>query len=444
MTNINHLSTTLQQVLNEQANALARSSGFIQRQRQLTGASFVQTLTFGWLAHPEASLDQLVHTAATLGLKITPQSLDERFSGQAARLLEGVLARATEALIRGAAVDTDLIGRFNGVYLLDTSVIGLPAALEACWRGVGGNTPEAGRAALKIEVLLNLQDGHLRGPLLMQGRTHDMSGLLAAQTLPSGSLRITDLGYFSAGTFAQMQVRGCFWLSRLKACCTLYDASGQVLDVLDLVRQAEAAGRTHVECPVQLGLKERIGCRLIAERVCDEVANRRRRTHRRAMQKKGSTASARRLSLCSWTLLVTNVPAERLSLAEALSLYRARWQVELLFKRFKQYGGVGRSRSQNPWRILCEVYAKLIAMLVAHWITLTGLWGRAEKSLVKGQQVISAHAIHLAVSLSSVVRLRRCLALVAHVLQAGCRMNSRRSRPNTYQCLNNPQRCLLS
>jgi hypothetical protein len=46
-------------VLQEQASALARSTGLIVRQRQLSGASFASLLILGWLHDPQASLDAL-------------------------------------------------------------------------------------------------------------------------------------------------------------------------------------------------------------------------------------------------------------------------------------------------------------------------------------------------------------------------------------------------
>jgi hypothetical protein len=71
----------------------------------------------------------------------------------------------------------------------------------------------------------------------------------------------------------------------------------------------------------------------------------------------GSTRAA-------WTLLVTNMPGDCLTLREALVLVRVRWQIELLFKLWKSHGRVDESQSTKPWRILCEVYAKLLTMLV--------------------------------------------------------------------------------
>ena len=41
------------------ADAAARASGVTRRTSKLTGARFVQTLVFGWLARPRAGLDRL-------------------------------------------------------------------------------------------------------------------------------------------------------------------------------------------------------------------------------------------------------------------------------------------------------------------------------------------------------------------------------------------------
>jgi hypothetical protein len=48
-------------------------------------------------------------------------------------------------------------------------------------------------------------------------------------------------------------------------------------------------------------------------------------------EQKGREPSAERLAWCDWTILVTNVPVELMTPEEVVVLYRARWQVELLF-----------------------------------------------------------------------------------------------------------------
>ena len=81
-------------------------------------------------------------------------------------------------------------------------------------------------------------------------------------------------------------------------------------------------------------------------------------------------------------------------------LARVRWQIELMFKLWKSYGYIDQWRSEKPWRILCEVYAKLIAMIIQHWILLTGGWHYPKKSLVKASKVVVKHAFSIASALA--------------------------------------------
>ncbi len=83
------------------------------------------------------------------------------------------------------------------------------------------------------------------------------------------------------------------------------------------------------------------------------------------------------------TLLVTNACVAMLSLSEAMVLLRVRWQIELLFKLWKSHGQIDEWQSQKPYRILCEVYAKLIVVLIQHWLILMGTWQIASRSFQK-------------------------------------------------------------
>ncbi|MDQ6602822.1 MAG: transposase [Chloroflexota bacterium] len=100
----------------------------------------------------------------------------------------------------------------------------------------------------------------------------------------------------------------------------------------------------------------------------------------------------RRLTLADWTIQATNVPAEQLTVTEALGVARVRWQIERLFKRWKRDGKIDEWRSAKPWRILTEIYAKLLAMVTQHWILVVTRSHAPERSMVKGAQTVRAHA----------------------------------------------------
>ena len=66
--------------------------------------------------------------------------------------------------------------------------------------------------------------------------------------------------------------------------------------------------------------------------------------------------------------MITNVPREQLSVTEAMVLLKICWHIELLFKVWKSHGQVDAWRTQKPARILCEIDAKMIGLIVQHWV----------------------------------------------------------------------------
>src|SRR5262245_19140338 len=149
MVSVTHLAPVMQTVLTTDADDAARDTGFIQRRRKLTGSVFVRTVVFGWLRDPSASVEALTDTAAELGVEIAPSSLDERFTPQAADCLAAVLGTALEHVLTARPAAVPLLRRFNGVYVQDSTTVGLPAALAPFLPGCGGSASGAGAAAVK-------------------------------------------------------------------------------------------------------------------------------------------------------------------------------------------------------------------------------------------------------------------------------------------------------
>ncbi len=91
----------------------------------------------------------------------------------------------------------------------------------------------------------------------------------------------------------------------------------------------------------------------------------RRRAHRHA-RRRGRTPRAQTLFLSEWVLVLTTLPPEELSAAVILELYRIRWQVELVIKRYKSLLAAARVRAKrgSPLATVYLLGKLLFALLV--------------------------------------------------------------------------------
>jgi hypothetical protein len=196
----------------------------------------------------------------------------------------------------------------------------------------------------------------------------------------------------------------------------------------------QRVGQTH-ECWVRVGDQYRYLMRLLILRVPADVAERRRAALIADAARRHREVSAKALELADWTLLLTDVPTNRLTLPEALVLLRERWQIELLFKLWKQYGHLDEWQTSNPWRILCEIYAKLIGLLLQHWLFLLFAWQDPQKSFVKLACVVRQTASFLLEALAGHCSFRWAFQAIERRMRSGTQMNTRKKHPNSAQLL---------
>jgi len=249
---------------------------------------------------------------------------------------------------------------------------------------------------------------------------------------PPGTLRLADLGFYSLRVLRRLAEAAVFWLCRAQVQTTISTADGKQWSLVELLR---AQTGDVVDLPVELGMAERLPARLIAFRLDPRAAERRRRKVEYTARRKARPASPDRLAVCSWDAFVTNVPPEKLSPEEARVLARARWQIELLYKLWKSEGRLEESRSDKPYRILCEVYAQLIGLVIQHWCTVLGSWPLLERSMTKAGRVVRDNALSLARAVDRPARLREALRDLIADLQANCRVNKRKAKPNHRQLI---------
>jgi hypothetical protein len=425
------LQPVLYDLFHDTADQLARDTGFCRRTRKLTGSVFAQSLVFSLLENPDATLDDFADAAAdSLGTDVTPQAFDKRFTPQATEFFRDLFLDAFNRSFASLGPTLlPLLRRFNGVYLRDATLVSLPQELAAALPGRGGrHAPHGQAAALKLVFEAEVTSGQLTEVSLLAGLDNERSAEVAGKPLPAGALLLEDMGFFSGQRLQDYTEQGVYVLTRIPAWTAVFDAKGNRLDLVKLLRKAPG---DYVELPVRVLHGSKVLVRLVAVRLPEAEAEARRRRVRQEAKQRGRPVSQKKLDLCEWNILVTNAPASLLGVAEAHVLRRVRWQVELIFKVFKSEGKIDWSRSECPYRVLCELYAKLLGMVVQQWLLLASGYVMLRHSARRASRRVRRRALWVLEALGQVGELGRELVRLARALHRHCGVRSRKSSPST-------------
>ena len=198
-------------------------------------------------------------------------------------------------------------------------------------------------------------------------RKNDQKDILALQAASKDILALTqpndlilrDLGYFVLDVFKQLDQRGCFFVSRLKTgTCLLANEGDEELDLRKLLR-----GQKLLDMPVRVGKKAKLPVRLIAVKLPQKVADKRRREHRKNRDNR-LRYTCRTSFLLGFEIFITNLDQKDFSPKQILSFYGLRWRIEVLFKAFKQHLNLGQVKETTPYQVELLIYARLI--LITH------------------------------------------------------------------------------
>lgn len=111
--------------------------------------------------------------------------------------------------------------------------------------------------------------------------------------------------------------------------------------------------------------------RLCAIRKSEEAIRIAHKKLKRRASKKGNELKASTLEFAKYVILFTTFPEEKFSAEAVLEWYRLRWQVELVFKRFKSLAQLGHlpkydDESSQAWLYGKLLVALLVEKLIAH------------------------------------------------------------------------------
>jgi hypothetical protein len=202
---------------------------------------------------------------------------------------------------------------------------------------------------------------------LMAGRMHQVCVTdrrggehLARYRWQAGEVIVADRGYGYRRSVATAQQQQANVVVRIHPATFPLDTEvGEPFNVLRWLRQPGDSIREWYGWCRWEGHRYRV--RLIAAKLTRPAAQAARRRTRRKAQKHTRRLTAPTLTVAGWLLLITTLEAPTWTAAEVLSVYRARWQVELVFKKMKQLLRLNQIRSTHRTSVEATVRALLVA-----------------------------------------------------------------------------------
>lgn len=424
-------SIVLQRFLETYAMEIGQETGFVQRQSKLNSALLVQTLVLSCMDEAEASLNQMVQWSEELGLKLTAQGLDKRLNERTVRFLSRLVEEAVAHLRRQTKVAEAALQQFNEISIVDSRQIALPECLRSQFAGSGGN---ASCASIKFQLRFDYLAGHVSALEAVAGRSADQKCQLHRQHLAKGSLQLFDLGYFEQTDLADIAAAEAYFICRLQPQVGIYETvdAAKSLDIALWLRTL--ADDCH-QYERYVGSQERLPVRILFQRLPPQVVEERHRKAQATARRKGKPYSQSYLTLLDWSILITNVPIERLSFEQVMALYPIRWQIELVFKLWKSHAKLASVGQWRSSRVLCHLYARLLALVLFHWLIAPwrfGEWG--ELSLTKAFQVFQRHTLRLAQAMVMGWQWMTTVLekIIGDCLRFACK-NKRKKSPSSFQ-----------
>jgi IS4 transposase len=328
----------------------ARDHRVLIRDRKLDPTALVWSLVLGFAIGSNRSIEELRRTYIRFADHyLCPSSFHDRLTNELAALLRNLIDTALQDADAPHTM-ADQLDRFRDLVVADSTVVQLRDLLADTYPATHDD-----RASAKLHLVHNVTDGTVERLDVSDGRTHDSRRFKNGSWL-DGRLLLFDLGYFSYHRFVRIDENGGFFVSRLKRnanpeiveelrnwCGNAKPLVGE--DVWDVV---EDLHRSEIDALVEIEFK--------------------RRSY--AGSRSSDTATFRLVGLHNDTTgeyhcYLTNLPAETFDPAQVAALYRARWEIELLFRELKSTYGLDELPSSKPAIVEVLLLASVLTLVVS-------------------------------------------------------------------------------
>lgn len=331
----------------------ARATNLIQRERKFDFIALFYTLSFGFAAGSDRSIQAFLERFVEVADcdELTHPSFTNWFSPTLVALLREILDDAIENLDPGR---NDLRGRlehFRDVLIVDATFISLYQDANDVYTASGDD-----QAGLKVHLTESLSTGLPTRFQTSDGTTHERSQLPTGEWV-AGALILFDLGFYDFWLFDRIDANDGWFVSRVKS-----NANPKVVEELRTWR-GNSITLEGKSLKAVLDDLQRQEIDVLVELEFD--------------RKRGSSATAtkqfRLVGLLDenngeYHLYFTNLPQSDYPAPDIAQLYRARWEVELLFKELKSRFRLDEINTTKPYIIEALIIMAAISLMISRVI----------------------------------------------------------------------------
>ena len=330
----------------------AVETGFIKRERKIDPVIMFWVVVLGFGVNFMRSMRALKRGYETVSrVNLSISSFCTRFTPEMEKFLHRCVVHALEFQARESCNELgDKLKPFKDLIIQDSTIIRLHESLAEKWPAARSRRVAAG---LKLSCVVSAVADSVKTVKLFPERTAEVKTLRLGPWLKDRVL-LTDLGFFDYNSFDKIDRYGGFFVSRLKG------------NANPLIVKVNGVCRGNSVGVVGKRLKEvlpRLKRQFLDVEVEVEVK-------RRAYRGKASKATRTfRMVLVldeeseEYHSYLTNIPLGVLDGEDIACLYRARWEVELLFKELKSVYRLDEIHSANPSVVKCLIWVSILTMI---------------------------------------------------------------------------------
>ena len=363
---------------------IAREVKFVQRKGKLEAWHFLFLCSF---LEVEVAKDTLQTLCSRIGAKldiiVSKQAINQRFTNMCTEFLKKIFRKLMKDTIKSrVSIKSNIDNHFKRIRILDSTGFQLPEKYSDIYPGSGGNASSAG---VKVQLEYELKSGEFLNIDFFSGKDSDCSySKTLGSTIQKDDLILRDLGYFDLDEFEIINKKSAYYISRVKANTKVYilnknieyfkngsPKKGSIYEEIDLVEIMEnmKTAETIEIKEAFVGEEKKLPTRLVIYKHTEKELVKITNSVKKESKKKGKQKSEKTMKLLGLCVYMTNISNQVLKNEEIHDIYSLRWQVELIFKTWKSIYNMEKVRNVKLDRFECQLYGKLILVLLSSTIT---------------------------------------------------------------------------